>query len=60
MGKLQSKADGYYLLECQVGNVSIHKALMQSDLSIEKVRDLPDTDDFYLNIPDQPIKQESE
>lgn len=60
MGKLQSKQDGYYLLECQVGNVSVHKALMQSDLSIDEVRDLPDTDDFYLNIPDQPIKMESE
>ena len=60
MGKLQSKADGYFLLECQVGCISVHKALMQSDLSIDEVRDLPDTDDFYLNIPDQPIKQESE
>ena len=60
MGKLQSKQDGYFLLECQIGCMTVHKALMQSDLSIDEVRDLPDTDDFYLNIPDQPIKQESE
>lgn len=60
MGKLQSKSGGYYLLECQVGAVTVQKALRFSDKSLDEVKALPSTDDFFLHIPDQPIKTDEE
>ena len=55
MGELRSKSGGYYLLDAKVGNVEIQKAFMQSDKPLEEVKQLQQTDDFYLHIPDQPI-----
>jgi len=59
MGELRSKSDGkttYYLLQCRIDAVTVHKAFMRSDKPLEEIAALPDTDDFYLNIPDQPIR----
>lgn len=58
MGELRSKSDGksiYYLLNCNVAGVTVTKAFMQSDKSLEEIAALPNTDDFYLKISDQPI-----
>lgn len=57
MGKLQSRSGGYYLLECRIANVTVKKAFMQADKSVEDIAALPLTDDFYLNIPDQPTQK---
>lgn len=57
MGELQSKSDGYFILNAKVGAFSVEKALMQADIPLEDVKQLPKTDDFYLHIPDQPIEE---
>lgn len=63
MGELRSKSDGksiYYILNCNVAGVTVTKAFMQSDKPLEEIAALPNTDDFYLNIPDQPIRFNTE
>lgn len=57
MGELQSKSNGYFILNATVGTVTVEKALMQSDKPLEEIKQLPKTDDFYLHIPDQPIEE---
>ena len=56
MGELQSKSNGYYILNAKIGAVTVEKALMQADISLDEIKQLPKTDDFYLHIPDQPIE----
>lgn len=57
MGELQSKSGGYYILNAKIGAVSIEKAFMQADIPLDEIKQLPETDDFYLYIPDQPIEE---
>lgn len=52
MGKLQSKQGGYYLLDVKIGAITVQKVFTETDKPLEEVAKLPDTDDFYLNIPD--------
>lgn len=54
MGEIRSKEGGYYILNAQVGAATVRKALMDADIPLEKVDDLPSTDEFYLYIPDYP------
>lgn len=60
MGELRSKKGGYYILNAKIGNTTIKKAFRNSDIPFEDVDKKPSTDEFYLNIPDQPIKADRE
>ncbi len=53
MGKLEEKSDGYYILEAQVGCVTIKKAFMDADKPLEEISTKPKSDGFYLDIPDR-------
>lgn len=54
MGKLEEKSDGYYILEVTYGCVTIKKAFMESDKSLEEISTEPKKDGFYLKILDIP------
>ena len=52
MGKLEEKSDGNYVLEVQIGHVSVKKAFIESEKPLDEISDEPKPDGFYLNIPD--------
>lgn len=58
MGMIQSKQGGYFVLETKIGAATIKQCFMVSDKSLEEIEKLPNTDDFYMNIPDQYVKTE--
>ena len=52
MGKLEQRADGYYILETQVGCISIKKAFQDADKPLNEISKNAKPDGFYLEIPD--------
>ena len=52
MGKLEKKSDGYYILELQMGAISLKKAFMDADKPFDKISVDPAPEGFYLEIPD--------
>lgn len=52
MGKLEQRSDGYYILEAQIGCISIKKAFQDSDKPLNEISKNAKPDGFYINIPD--------
>lgn len=52
MGKLEEKSDGYYILEVEIGCVTVKKAFMDADKPLEEISAMPMPDGFYLEISD--------
>lgn len=57
MGKFEEKSDGYFILEAQIGCITIKKAFMESDKPLDEISKIPAKDGFYINIPN--IKPEN-
>lgn len=53
MGKLEEKADGYFILDVKVGCITIKKAFMLADKPTEEISTDSKPDGFYLDIPDR-------
>lgn len=60
MGELRSKVNGYYILTAKIGAINIQKALMESDKSFDDVKQLEDTENLLLHIPDLPLSENQE
>jgi len=52
MGKLEQKADGYYVLDVTIGCMTFKKAFMDADKPLEEISDEPKPDGFFLHIPE--------
>lgn len=52
VGKLEEKSDGYYILEAQIGCLTIKKAFQEANKPLDEISKTPKPDGFYLNIPD--------
>lgn len=53
MLKLEEKSDGYYILEATFGAITIQKAFMDADKTLEEISENPMPDGFKLEIPDE-------
>ena len=52
MGKLEQRADGYYILETKIGCISITKAFQDADKPLDEISKNAKPNGFYLEIPD--------